>query len=707
MRHGRNVVIPWLVALLVTGASAEAQAPSVGRVLRAMEIDGCSAAQRDAIAAQLFLHDDVANALARPLDEAAARVVASRLATLYHEDGFPAAEVTAQIVDGVLHLRVVSGAERTAGPITVRGESPLTHEALVACLGKVDAKVGLWQQGEPAAVGAEHAARIERAVVAACEANGRRGARVAATFDTTGEAVGLAIAFAEPGTEVRIQSVVLQGDDEVHAKSSLLGAAFTPGMLATTAAIDGLVRHCLVTGRYLRIEPVLQAGQVLDPLVLRATMRPGAETMQDVPRDDIVLLQRFLDSLRTTTELPEGRALQLTVLAEDDPTGYFPNGLRMLVGRHGGRLTAEPLSLGAVSAPAVLAVHDQGLHVALGDLAWQTGGGAGSHVSLTIRAAITDEGTAHLSYGLGWSTKRRAPIEIDAHPGFVAYALSTGRLVVRREEAAVHVEVGPGLVDLTFDRDGGFQSVRVGSELRDVGGSFAIVDAPSFAEAPAPASSADGSGRDLLQRLVRDAGGDPAIAVEMVALLKTLVDHGAAWSSAGPQVPPLRQRARAGSGIVRSLCARVATARAARGWPLPMVDVLLALEGRNGEAWRAAGRSFERAEGLGPLAWATSAQVHAFYGRNALVRPMRSRGREQLQLPALQRDLDDLFASVPFLAHLPQRLGAAWRALPELRERFGALPAGEAGDRQAFELGVGLLWEHGGRDLLARWLQDE
>ncbi|MBL8738256.1 MAG: hypothetical protein JNL12_17635 [Planctomycetes bacterium] len=705
------MVVPWCVALLVTGASVHAQAPSVGRVLRTMEIDGCSAAQRDAIAAHLFLDDDVANALARRLDEPAARLVADRLATLYHEDGFPAAEVTARLVDGVLHLRVVAGAERLAGPITVRGESPLSPDALAACLGKVGTKEALWQVGRPAAVGAEHAARIERAVVAACEANGRRGARVAATFDTTGDAtgdaVGLVLTFAEPGAEVRIQSVVLQGDDEAHAKSSLHGSSFTPGMLATTAAIDGLVRHCLETGRYLRIEPVLPAGQVLDPLVLQATMRPGAETMQDVPREDIALLQRFLDGLRTTAELPESRALQAHVLAGDDPTGYFPNGIRLLVGRHGGLLAAEPLSLGGVSAPAVLTVHEQGLHVRLGDLAWGIGGGASSHVSLTIRAAITEEGTAHVNYGLGWSTKRRAPIEIEAHPGFVAYSLSTGRLVVRREEAAVHVEVGPGLVELTFDREGGFQAIRVGSELRDAGGSFAIVDAPSFADVREPAGSGGSAGRELLQSLVRAAGGDPAVAVEMVALLRSVVDHGAAWTSEGAKEPPLRHRPHAGSGLVRPLCARVATARAARGWPLLIVDVLLALEGRKPDAWRAAGRAFERAEGLGPLAWATAAQAHAYYGREVLVRPLRSRGREQLQLPALQRDLDDLCASVPFLAGLPQRLGATWRALPELRERFAALPPGDAGDRQAFELGIGLLWEHGGRDLLAAWLRDE
>ena len=72
MLHERNVVVPWLVALLVTGALAYAQATSVGRLLRTMQVEGCTEAQRDAIALHLGLCDDVVSALAQSLDDAAA-----------------------------------------------------------------------------------------------------------------------------------------------------------------------------------------------------------------------------------------------------------------------------------------------------------------------------------------------------------------------------------------------------------------------------------------------------------------------------------------------------------------------------------------------------------------------------------------------------------------------------------------------------------
>jgi len=701
------VVVSGLVAMLAVGAAAHAQAPSVGRVLRAMQIDGCSPAQRDAIAMHLHLSDDVANALARPLDEAAARVVAGRLATLYHEDGFPAAEVTARLVDGVVHLRVVPGAERKAGPITVRGESPLTHEALAACLGKVGTKDGLWQPGEPAAVGAEHAARIERAVAAACEANGRRGARVAATFDTTGEVVGLAIAFAEPGTEVRIQSVVLQGDDEAHAKSSLLGASFTPGMLATTAAIDGLVRHCLETGRYLRIEPVLAAGQVLDPLVLRATMRPGAETMADVSRDDIALLQGFLERLATRTKLPGERAVQIRALPLVDASEFFPEGVTLLVGSQGGLCTSEKLAIADFSAPFAIGAFEEGILLRLGEQSWRWETALVGRLSWTITAQLTEGGTADLRYGFSWSTKERPVFELDVHPGFAGYSLSTGRVVLRREGEVVQVDVGPGIVELRLDREGAVQGLGPGSVGVVDGFSVQLVDMPSYADSSAAAGAGNGTVREGILALVGLLGNDPSIAKELAVMVGSLseLEWGAQSKDRAP--PQLSRRFGRASGVVRFLCSVVTTRSSARGWPLLMTDMLLALESRKNEAWQAAGRALERAENVGPLAWAVAAQVHYLYGVEAIVSPMRSRGREQLQLPALQRDLDDLCASVPFLAGVPQRLGATWRALPELRERFAALPSGEAGDRQAFELGIGLLWEHGGRDLLARWLQEE
>jgi len=706
MRHGRNVVVSGLVAMLAVGA-AHAQAPSVGRVLRAMQIDGCSPAQRDAIAMHLHRSDDVANALARPLDEAAARVVAGRLATLYHEDGFPAAEVTARLVDGVLHLRVVPGTERKAGPITVRGESPLSQDALTACLGKVGTKEALWQVGEPAAVGAEHAARIERAVVAACEANGRRGARVAATFDTTGDAVGLVVTFAEPGTEVRIQNVVLQGDDEAHAKSSLLGAAFTPGMLATTAAIDGLVRHCLETGRYLRIEPVLPAGQAFDPLVLRATMRPGAETMADVPREDIALLQGFFARLATRTKLPGGRAVQIRGVPLEEDFGFFPKGLDLMVGSNGAQITSEVLAIGEFSAPFVIGLFEEGVFLRFGPQSWHWEPARIGRVSWSIAAQMIESGTAEIRYGFGWGMKERPLFELDVHPGFVAYSLGTGRVLLRREGELVHVDVGPGILELRLDRSGDVQGVALGSSGLGDGFSVQLVDMPSYADSLAAAGAGSGTVREGGQGSAGHSDDDPTITKELAVMVGSLLEL--EWGAPSEDLAPPQLSSRFGraSGVVRLLCSVVATRSSARGWPLLMTDMLLALEAGKQDAWRAAGRAFERAEHVGPLAWAVAAQVHGLYGRGALVRPMRSRGREQLQLPALQRDLDDLCASVPFLAGVPQRLGATWRALPELRERFAALPAGEAGDRQAFELGIGLLWEHGGRDLLARWLQDE
>jgi hypothetical protein len=715
--------------LLATAGLVPAQEPQDAlTTLRTLEIAGDSPWSRDQIASALA-GDSRLRALRDKADGEVAAALAERVCELHRRDGYADAAVHGETANGVLQLTVTSGKRYRRGEVRCSGNTAVSTNVLrerlaaTATSGSAAAPYTAWTPGEFGPLDDRIPACAVANVLAAYRDAGRPGAQAEARLVRDDDRMALVVSVTDEGREVRVRSVQIVGEpDDAQWTAIRDGLRLPADALATTAALADLQRQVETTGRYLRVRIDLgsEPPAVLDPLTIRVEPRPGAAAFTPVRQRDAEQLQMALD--RLIAEIREGLALRFSMTSSEPiellSATALPGTMEVWIGRDGFAWSIERLAIGSGEGRRfqIRAVGDE-LSCELGEKSWRWRVPGGIGVQLRMTSTFGADGLAQARWAVGFSTGANDGVSVELHPATAAYALTSvsaaerdeGDLVLRLEKE--HVRIRP---------DGEVVDRCVRFAMADTGhGELSWRD---HNYGPAPVGGAAGAAVNM------------AAALEIVATL--LLDVLPATARADVRVPAL----------LRSCAAAAATMPlAAAGGDVPEVSEAPSLDDRASPPWQAllvreaavlavdrsyggrleelAGlvgvraigdaraadvrlRAFLANEASGPLVLGVATLVNDLLGEAPAATICRRRARARLDFARFYADAADLAGHLVAMRPLPGRIGAAWRAQPELKELLAGLPEGETGDLAAWRKGLELLWTAGGekalRDLLTK-----
>lgn len=715
------------IAVLLLPLLLPAQAPTEPwRVLRAMEVVEPAIFDRDTIAGVLAADEATRQALRRPLDAETAAVVAERVRELHLRAGFGAAQATGAVVDGVLRITLAAGKRTRSGGVKCTGNTVVATARLrdlLAATGPKPQSWGLrqgrfddrwkptWVEGEFPTLDAKFAQRIEAVVLAAYQDVGRHGVRAKVEFVTVGDRLELHLAVEDEGREVPIASLALAGEDEAQRGPVLAAMHFTPGTLATSAALADLKRQFEATGRYLNVQLDLPAQMPaeLDPLTIAVTARPGAPAFGKVPLRDAAQLQLAID--RAQAHMAAGGMLRVAIRNRDPiPAGRFrilPGGVSILLGKFGLVLAVEALQWGETPAvPVAVQVSPEGLTFRHGERCGRWGFDAALGLEAQVTTSFLPSGEAHFRWGVGVSQKAGEFFAAQIHPATAVHILTKAEEFARNGDELV---IRSGGTTARIAADGSIVGQQVTIDLDGDQVTIALAAAPDADElsrlfpgagkaGPASALLLESAGIVLGDLYAAPSGTDP----RREALLRGFVAAAASVPATLPAAAPAEQPPTLGNTATPSfeslLGGAVLRLAVDRRWQGSIVELgagFGSLLLRDTGTASARFRAMLANEAQGPLALATAAALHRVLGNERGAAAFRERALERWTFDAVYREAAQLGASLESLRPLPAHVGARWRARPELQDQFASLPAGEAGDLAAWRQGLELLWAVG------------
>lgn len=708
------------IALLVAVTLPAQAPPEPWRLLRAMQVEGLDAWQRDDVAAALVVDADTMRALQRGLDAEAAGVVAERVQELHRRGGYPQAVARGEVVGDVLRVHVSTGSRLRCGPVQVAGDASFPLEGLRKRLAGEEPAEASWRVGGPPRLGPLVVRRIEAAVREVASEAGRQGLQADVTFEPVGDELRLQVAVRDPGREVRIQRVQLEGEAAEHHDAVLATLDLLPGAVATAPVLAALRRQLEATARYARVECTLPSPPpaVLDPLVVRVTLRPGAPAPGAVPAADEAQLRAALD--RAAAHLEAGHAVRCRLDSAEQVGGRGfrlpPGQVTLVVGRQGLLLDVGRVAIGdAAPAPLSLRVRGDEALLRWGPRVgrWRFPGGFG--LSFQLQSGFNEDGSAQMRWGVGFSTRAGHSFEVDVHPGIATHLLTRpgslrreGEQLVFGDDRTEYCRIAAdgtlvdGIVTVPAGGDGSLTiELPTGAALDTA---LHLPDEAALAALPA-AATPFGALAGLLDDALASAGDERTAALLRgldAALLALPAAPPAGESERLPSlvdVPP-----RAMLGALGSVLATVGVRRSWNGWPVPFAATFAALLAGDTRTAGASLRAFLADESHGPVALASAAVVLDVLGNEAMADRLRATAAERWSLAAVRTDLAALAANAPRLLPSVAAVAAGWRAEPQLHELFAGLPAGGDGDAAVFERGCSHLWSAGGEAWLRRLL---
>jgi hypothetical protein len=702
---------------VVMGVVVAQGAPEPWRVLRAMEVDGLAAFDRDAIAVRLAFDPVSIDSLQRALDDEAAAQLAERVRELHRRGGYRRAEARGAVVDGVVRITLTAGPRYRCGTVACSGNVALTEQAIREAL-RNGGRDAVWKEGEFARADDRLAKRIEAAVQAEYRATGRYGAKVVVDVvpDDGAESLAARIRCEDEGRRVVIRGHWLVGEPDDEQRDAVLQSLQPElGRVASTGALSILRRMLGATGRYLKVEFELDDSSPaeLDPLVIRVTPRPGSRPLGTTALRNAQRLQDAID--RVIARLHEGDSVTIeTELTEAATWGRFrvlPGAVVGHLSRDGVIVELERLAWGDRAASAAAFEFDStGLGVVLAGQTgvWHFRQRVGVQAQLTSTFAATGE--ASLRWGLGFSLQPADGLAVSIHPATAGHLLSLadevqdddGLLIVRFDATTARIRTDGSRVEVT----------GAGRKL-----AFALTPKASVEHRRATLRSGEGAppiyGATLLLRVAGEAlsahlgqAPDPRVASLLRGVMATAIAPIRDGGRGEPAVdtPALVDGPPSGERIFEAFLMLPAVRRDVTG---RLVELSGAFSSQLAGSLRGANQGFQAIAAnpaYGPLSLGLVAAAQRELRRRGLQERFAALAAARWTFDGFYADAADLGANFPATHVLPLRIGAAWRTQPDLKDLLGELPAGEAGDLLAWRKGVEHLWNAGGGDLLRELL---
>jgi hypothetical protein len=719
-----------VLGLSLTATIVPAQGVVQGLLaLRKMEVKGLAEFSRDDVAIALLNDATTLAALQRPLDAEAVALVADRVRELHRRGGYAQAEATGKLADGILHVDLRAGPRFRSGEVRCNGNQVVSTAALrerfaaqpqAPIWATDDAKSAAdsdarraWIAGEFPTMDDRAAERMQRIVRDAYRERGRYGARSAVEFVPDGERMTLVVTVASEGHEVRIRSVALDGEDEAAAAAVLSRAGFVRDTLATREAVAALRHGLEATGRYLQVDVAVgdDAPASLDPLVVKVKPRPGAPALEAVSPRDVGQVQQALRGLVARFERGDTVAVTST-LTEEVAMGTglraLPGAQSLLLRRDAFLLDVEHMQFG--EAPATrLVVGFCGLGCLLGygelRAVWRTG--FQLPMQLQVVSRLAESGEFELRWGAAFQTGASGMLDLSLHAAtarqLLMRASSVQRdgevLALRFGETTVRI-AGDGVLldeEIAFtSEDRRFVIAWAKDGLGEMTGAFeGVAVSSNLGEVVTTMLAATWS------QLATDDHRVPALLREGVSTAAAALEfRDRPHRLAKPTVPRLDK---ATTVVPAGLGLQLASPMVSREFQgcLPAICSAFAcfLLG-DARAAKAAFETLAEDDGGGPLSRGAIAIAWQLLGNERLAGVFRDLAASRMTFDDFWRDAADLAASFPKLHGLPARIGARWRATPELKQLFTGVADGEAGDLAAWRKGLELLWSSGGEQLL-------
>lgn len=705
-RHLRGIPSLALLPFVFAGALFAQQKPDPLRVLRAMEVEGVAAFDRDRIAGALVLDSALMRELQRPLDPEVAAAVADRVEELHRRGGYLQAKAHGEVAAGVVTVRLVAGPRSACGAIRIEGNVAVPTALLRERLTMGGTTEPLWTEGAFATQAAEVLRRRAVALVTVAYLDaGRHGVAVQAELSPEGGTVVLRVKVTDEGHEVRVQRLALQGDDAASA-AVLAGVTFAPGILADTKAIEALQRQLEATGRYFEVRPLWSepVPATLDPLVFAVKVRPNAPAPGQLQPGDVAQVRAMID--KVVADLRGGRVLRLqTSLNEGDVSPLLrvlPGLVTVAFGNRGVELTAERTQWtdGEPGRAAVRFAADA-LTVELGDRAQQWRFGEALGVQFTVNTSFTPDGEAGLRWGVALSTASQDLLATTIHPATAAHLL-TRATSIRRDGEVLVVEFP--VATLRIAADGALAGDAVefvdGERKLQVGWSTERLDARGRPAEAVRGSSPAAMVLDCAGRLARahlTTATEPRVRALVLAAIDATATLPIATSPDGAEVdmPSLADSGMAMDRMVLALAGRLAVDRRIEGDLVAVATAFAALLRGDGTAGAHFGALAET-KSAGPLLLGCVSRLLGVAGIERAAASFRDVATDRCTFAAFYRDAAGLGANLTAFASVPAHVGAAWRAVPEMREVFADLPPDAEGDLAAWRKGLEILWQSGG-----------
>jgi len=260
--------------------------------------------------------------------------------------------------------------------------------------------------------------------------------RADVTFEPDGERMAMVLSVADEGSEVRIKSLRLVGEDDAKAATVLAGLPFAPDTLATSATLAGLQRDLEATGRYLtvKVEIPNDAPAVLDPLAIAVEPSPGV--LPEASQRDVDQARKALDA--QIARLRRGDTLQVDfALAEAQQCGEYlrlgPGTVSIRLSRDGYALEATNLQWGG-QPPVAAALHLDmntgtiSCTVGAATSSWQLPVGA---LQVKVLTKPSQDGRMLIGYEVGFQSHAAAMVDVDLHPATALHLVGRAAKVQR------------------------------------------------------------------------------------------------------------------------------------------------------------------------------------------------------------------------------------------------------------------------------------
>jgi hypothetical protein len=694
-------------------APTPAQAPTEPwRLLRAMQIDGVAAFDRDAIAGALASDETSLRALRQAPDAAAAATVASRVREMHRRGGYALAEAEAEFRDGVLHVRLRPGQRFRSGALRCSGNTLVPTARLGEQLDKAEGRLALWAEGEHPACGERFLERLVARVRDAYADIGRHDIDVVARATPANDRLLLEISLADEGHEVRIQSIALAGEDAAHREAVVAGLAWKPGSAATAAIFRELRDQLEATARYSRVVPKLPTPlpEVLDPLTFEVELRRRAPAPNAVPPRDAAQLRAAFDMLATRLERGDPLWLDAT-LKQPASFGFLtvlPGALRLGVARDGVFVDIERVQWGAAAPQrsALLLTSDR-VAFSIGDRTMAAA--LDFALNPNIVAGLEADGSGSLRWGFGVATKGEGRVAVSLHPGIAMHTLAAGAKVLRDGEM---LDVALGPLTLRIAADGGLAdpvavtSASVDLTIRQSSESFLaaaqqalpLVD-PLAADA-APFLVEAGS-RLVAAALSTRAVEEPRLLTMLqasIAAAMSLPERSA--DALTSSVPTLDVATASKVDWLAPPVAAISVNRRMDDRTARLAATCYALLTSDADTASAGCQAIAEDPASGPLTLALLARGLELAGRQATAARFADLAAERWSFAECYADAAAIGANFTSLTPVAAHFGRCWRESADGREPFAALPADEAGNLAAWRHGLELLWSAGGESAL-------
>lgn len=702
------------IAVFVLVSLVPAQTPREPlRVLRAMEVAGVAAFDRDAIATALVGDAVTMQALQRAPDEETAAAVAERVRELHRRGGYAKAEARGEFVDGTLRITLTAGTRFRAGPVRCSGNTRVPTARIRDLLGATDRGRATWVEGKFPVVDAAIGRSVTTAVQNAYREVGRHGVRVKVDLVPAEDRLLLDVAIDDEGHDVRIQSLRLDGEEPAQRDAVMAAVPFVPGALATSAALATLQSQFESTGRYLSVALDLPAEvpAVLDPLPVTVEVRPGAPAVGTVPARDAEQLRRAIDTLLANVK--KGVVVSVAAeLAEEVTWGrlrLLPGTVTVHFGQAGIAVAVDRLQWGdAPAAKAMLHIVDDQLTFALGNRIgnWRFAGTVGLQFQITTNFSPTGE--AEFRWGIGVSTNPGNEVAAIIHPATATHVL-TRATEVRRDGDELTIRFGDTSLRIAADGEIVGQRVAVAADDLALTIALARTDLAELRPRPAAGGTRHDAAGLLLEGMIAIATDAFAAAgrddARLPALMRGCVEAAGAASPEAPNPEPdvgVPSLAAAPSmqAMIATLAAMPAVQRQCQGRIVELSAAFGSLLQGDARVANASFRAMASDERQGPLSLAIAGKLQGLLGNDRAATAFRDLAAARWRFDAFYADAADLAGNLEFLRPWPARIGARWRAQPELRQLGDGLPAGEAGDLAAWQKGLEVLWAAGGEAYL-------